>query len=269
MEKIKQFTGSCLSSPKHLFGSCLILTILVMIFTCNFIYSADDQHALRCDASLKILSLNTFGTPQYLGSKHTTERFAAIAEEVGKADYDLYLFQEVWMRKDHDQIMAKLPPGYSMTPYSALAADKCGGKYTPSGCSGLAIVSKFPIERTMFQKYEVCGNKAFRFLDGECISTKGYGRIRIRPANLSLAIDVVVTHTIAEPPKKSSHGNTHYRIKQVNQLLEQVLKKSDADVLLLGADLNAAPDDAQGKTVRPAHIVSKHMYKTCKRNLSN
>jgi hypothetical protein len=42
------------------------------------------------------MSLNTWGMPEKFGSKYKTERMKAIAEEVSKGHYDLYLLQELW-----------------------------------------------------------------------------------------------------------------------------------------------------------------------------
>ena len=48
-------------------------------------------------------------------------------------------------------------------------------------CSGLAIVSKFPLKRTQFKPFKVCGNPWHAFFDGECLAGKGVGQITINP----------------------------------------------------------------------------------------
>ena len=41
----------------------------------------------------------------------------AIAKEVSKGEYDLYLFQELWMTKDYERIKARIPEGFHITNY--------------------------------------------------------------------------------------------------------------------------------------------------------
>ena len=68
----------------------------------------------------------------------------AIGDFVQKAEYDLYLFSELWMRPDHETIRRKIPEGYFMTWYGDLTSSACDGRWTVTSCSGLAIVSRFP-----------------------------------------------------------------------------------------------------------------------------
>ena len=234
----------CCKHPRLL---CFFATLTIILIghglAVYFLYFKD---YFKCDPKdctpLRILSLNTWGMPATFGSKFKTERMAAIANELSKAEYDLYLFEELWMRPDYATIRAKVPEGYFMTEYAALTHGKCDGDVAPDGCSGLAIVSKFPIDETSFHMYADCGNPLKIFVDGECLASKGVGRIRIRPANLTLSLDVFVTHTVADPDPSHGYNNSYYRVKQVHQLVEQFLKSSDADALLLGGDFNAAPD---------------------------
>ena len=73
-------------------------------------------------------------------------------------DYDLYLFEELWMRGDYATIKGGVPEGYHITEYWKLTHGKCDGVIGPDGCSGLAVVSKYPIRETEFFLYNVCGN---------------------------------------------------------------------------------------------------------------
>ena len=57
-----------------------------------------------CIPNFKVLSLNTWGMPEKLGSKDKKQRMAAISEELKRGEYDLYLFEELWMRPDYDTI---------------------------------------------------------------------------------------------------------------------------------------------------------------------
>ena len=48
-------------------------------------------------------------------------------------------------------------------------------------CSGLAIVSRFPIQEYEFNSYTWHGDPKKAFIDGEWLARKGVGRIRIEP----------------------------------------------------------------------------------------
>ena len=70
----------------------------------------------------------------------------------------MYLFEELWMRPDYWTLHAAVPEGYQMTEYWKLTHGKCDGTIAPDGCSGLAVVSKYPIVETEFYLYRICGN---------------------------------------------------------------------------------------------------------------
>ena len=54
----------------------------------------------------------------------------AIAEEVSKGEYDLYLFQELWLEKDYKTIQDSLPTDYEITDYLDFSASpECGLQY--------------------------------------------------------------------------------------------------------------------------------------------
>lgn len=72
------------------------------------------------------------------------------------------------------------------------------------------------------------------------------GRVRIIPAS-DVAIDVFVTHTAADPDPSNNYNNEFYRQKQVEELIENFLNKSSADVTILGGDFNAGPDSKEGE----------------------
>ena len=53
------------------------------------------------------MALNTWGMPRKFGSEYKEERMAQIADELSKAHYDIYLFEELWMQPDHTTVAAK------------------------------------------------------------------------------------------------------------------------------------------------------------------
>jgi len=179
---------------------------------------------------LKIMALNTWGMPASLGSYDKTDRMKAIGEHIGKAEHDIYLLEELWMRGDHSTIKSKIPEDYYMTEVGDLASS-CDGVAGPDGCSGLAIVSRYPFIEKMFYGFSDHGD-AFWF-DGEFLARKGVGRVRIEPKKGHL-VDVFVTHTCA------SDYNYYYRQRQVKELVK-IVNGSDADFVILGGDFNADP----------------------------
>ena len=94
--------------------------------------------------SIKVLSLNTWGMPATFGSYDKELRMAAIGDFINKTEHDVYLLEELWMRPDHNNIRGRIPAGWFMTTAGEMSNGFCDGEIAPDGCSGLAIVSKFP-----------------------------------------------------------------------------------------------------------------------------
>ena len=66
-----------------------------------------------------------------MSSQFKEERMKAIADEVSKGEYDLYLFQEVWMEDDYKMIMESMPKKYHITNFLdfSVPSPKCGVQY--------------------------------------------------------------------------------------------------------------------------------------------
>lgn len=90
------------------------------------------------------MSLNTWGMPHSLGSEDKELRMAAIGRYINKSEHDVYLLEELWMRPDYATIARHVPEGWFITDYSAMTNGGCDGVAAPDGCSGLAVVSRFP-----------------------------------------------------------------------------------------------------------------------------
>jgi len=179
---------------------------------------------------LKVMSLNTWGMPRTFGSEDKSLRMEAIGNHIKRGEYDVYLLEELWMRPDHNVIKSLIPEGYYMTEVGDLASS-CDGTIGPDGCSGLAIISRFPFVEIKFHGYSDHGDALW--LDGEYLARKGVGHVRIEPAE-GYIVDVFVTHTCA------SDYNYYYRQRQVKELV-QIVEKSDADFVVLGGDFNVDP----------------------------
>ena len=55
----------------------------------------------------------------------------AIADEVSKGEYDLYLFQELWLESDYKIIKEKVPKDYEITDFLdvIVTSPKCELQY--------------------------------------------------------------------------------------------------------------------------------------------
>lgn len=72
------------------------------------------------------------------------------------------------------------------------------------------------------------------------------GRVRIEPVH-NVTIDIFVTHTAADPDPSHGYNNSYYRVRQVQELMDSYVSKSDADIVILGGDFNAEPEETEGK----------------------
>lgn len=120
---------------------------------------------------------------------------------------------------------------YVMPDVGQLATAECDGRVLPAFCSGLSVVSRFPLDQVSFTSYSVHGD--FWWNDGEYWARKGIGRVRIEP-HRNFTVDVFLTHTCAED------YNSWYRERQVHELVHHV-QASDADFVVLGGDFNVDP----------------------------
>ena len=111
--------------------------------------------------AVKVLTLNTWGMPATFGSYDKELRMAAIGDFINKSEHDIYLLEELWMRADHETVRERIPADWFMTTVGELSNGACdgeiiphssvhrspsplSGRIAPDGCSGLAVVSRFP-----------------------------------------------------------------------------------------------------------------------------
>lgn len=187
---------------------------------------------------LRVLALNCWGMPG--NTVHLSEdkelRMKHIGDMIAKAEYDVYLLSELWMRPDHETIRQRLPPGYFMTEVGDFALPTCDGRVLPSFCSGLAIVSRHPFIEKQFLEYSYHGD--ILKPDGEYWARKGAGRARIAIQE-SFVVDLFVTHTCAVG---NGYSNAYYRTNQVKELVGW-LGQATGDFTVLGGDFNTDPRD--------------------------
>ena len=83
------------------------------------------------------MALNTWGMPERLGSEFKTQRMKAIAGEISKGDFDVYLLEELWMQPDHTLIAntlknSSITQNYSITAFRELSPSACDGRVLPT-----------------------------------------------------------------------------------------------------------------------------------------
>jgi len=247
-QKLFEFATKILNELFYLVKSfCGLKSIFVALIMIYFLFSKNNlqrksQLSQTCPAvrtplfhsiiGLKVFALNVWGMPEFLGSEDKFLRINSIGRLVAKAEYDLYLLSELWLRSDHQIIKSWLPSEFFMTEIADFSLPSCDGFISPWDCSGLAIISRYPFVETEFVPFTETGD--WSSLDGEFWAQKGAGRVRIEPSEGFLT-DVFVTHTCADGP---SYSNEYYRQKQAEQISQNV-KASDAEFVIVGGDLNA------------------------------
>lgn len=214
--------------------NCILLSLSGLVLLSSLVIAGYVMY-WKDVVGLRVMALNTWGMPATLGAYDKEERMAAIGKMLALQEYDIIMLEELWMRPDHATINKSLPSSYRMTSYDELTESGCDGSYTPLGCSGLAIVSRFPMEHIEFTEYTQQGAFLKALSDGEKFSGKGVGRVRISPQE-GVTVDILVTHTISED------GNAAIREQQVEELVEKHVRGSTADFVILGGDFNASPD---------------------------
>jgi len=242
------------SRPKFLVWFFSILSVCLLLIGTGYWFYWKDVVGLR------VMALNTWGIPHTFGSLDKEERMAAIGSMIADGDYDLVMLEELWMRPDHETIKQAVEgKGLYITKYDDLTTG-CDGRVGPWGCSGLAVVSKFPIVEANFTKFTQQGSFGSMFSDGEYFAGKGVGRVMVSPRE-NLHVDVLVTHTISE------EANSQTRENQADELVE-VIKKSPAHFVILGGDFNAAPTSEGDRTYHTVKEVMTDAFQEIKAALS-
>merc|ERR1711892_324967 len=131
--------------------SIVVLGVLVFIGIMMAGYSMYWNDVL----GVRVMSLNTWGMPHSMSSEDKEERMAAIGELLSQSEY-------------------------YMTEYDDLTTS-CDGKIWPWGCSGLAVISKFPFQQKNFSRFSQQGAFGQIFADGEYFAGKGVGKVTLAP----------------------------------------------------------------------------------------
>ena len=217
-------------------GNKSLVLFKLLILCLNACQGLEDEHV-----TLKIMQYNVWGIPAI--SQYRNKRMQGLVQIIKNRNpyFDILTLNELWDEQDHNLIhQAAREAGLYMTGFKELNHWGCLGFLGPLDCSGLAIVSAYPIQQTQFIPFRDKGTVIGTFNnDFEWLSTKGIGRVRIEPIE-NLHIDIFATHTRAY--------NDDFQRRQIKQLKEEI-SRSVADVVILGGDLNFNPDEDSYKII--------------------
>jgi len=192
----------------------------------NAFYTED----ISVEKVLKVLNLNLWGLGWPLGEDKDL-RVLALREELLAGDYDIVLLQELWYRADYDLLRQTMP---YVSQYDSINSG-CSSFILPLGCSGLTVLSKYPIVDVRLIPFTSRGN--FWRFDGEIFVRKGLGVARILYDDIT--IDVFTTHLVSYT---KADDNKLVRYMQAMETV-RLIAQSDADITIFGGDLNATPID--------------------------
>lgn len=181
--------------------------------------------------TFKLLTFNTWGL-KYV-SKFRKERLTAIADRLAsdKDDYDIIALQEIWTTEDWEYIDKVCTNKY---PYRRwFSAGILSGP-------GLAILSKFPIKKTMLYRFPINGRPS-AFFRGDWYVGKSVA-VSILQMEDGSTIGVLNSHMHAP---YALHGDAAYETHRTCQAWEiatiiEELKNAGHAVILVG-DLNCRP----------------------------
>jgi endonuclease/exonuclease/phosphatase family metal-dependent hydrolase len=184
---------------------------------------------------VRVATLNAWALPPPVG-EDVGLRMRAIGEKIRELHVDLMAFQEVWTASARGLLV------------EAGRRAGLGSSWHPSawvGGGGLLVLSRLPIERAVFEPFDLRGH-AERMELGEYWSGKGFVALRIDLAGSRLLL--VDTHLHARYNHDAPHGYRPHRTAQLAQLLAALA--GDPDPLILAGDLNFEEGDPEYAVLR-------------------
>ncbi|XP_076133004.1 sphingomyelin phosphodiesterase 2a [Alosa pseudoharengus] len=184
---------------------------------------------------LRLFSLNCWGI-RYL-SRHCSQRYQMIAELLDREHHDIALLQEVWSEKDYLYLKRTLATSHPFTHY--FRSGVIG--------SGLAVFSKHRIQDALLYQYSLNGYP-YMIHHGDWFGGKAVGLVILNVCGMRAHI--YVTHLHAEYCRMNDTYLPH-RTVQAWELLNFIRHTSaDADLVILGGDLNMHPQDLGMRLLR-------------------
>jgi endonuclease/exonuclease/phosphatase family metal-dependent hydrolase len=184
---------------------------------------------------IRVATLNAWALPPPVG-EDIDLRMRAIGERVRELDIDVMAFQEVWTAA------ARVP---------LVEAGRRAGfrdSWQPSvgvGGGGLLVLSRLPIERAVFEAFELRGH-AERVEHGEYLSGKGFVALRIEVAGGRLLL--VDTHLHARYNQDVPNGYRPHRVAQLTQIATAL--RAAPDAVIVAGDLNFEEGDPEYVVLR-------------------
>ena len=184
----------------------------------------------RRPTTVKILNFNTWLLKGL--AEDIDDRLAAIGEVLKTGDFDVVLLQEVWFEEHHANLSASLP---YFTTFERLNGPDCRAAFfgqLADKCSGLMILSRFPISKTNFREFSV--RDVYDVPNYGALEVgRGIGMARIE-VKKSVKIDFFNAHL--DP------FNDTRRIIQSRETFSYIKNfRSKAKVAVLTGDLNDIP----------------------------
>ncbi|CAL8466074.1 g5610 [Coccomyxa elongata] len=199
---------------------------------------------------VKVLTFNIWGL--WLVSKNRQERVRLIGEHLEKADLDVVLLQEVFVRSDVQTLITLAARG-SLQHAQYFDSGYLGGE--------LLILSRYPITYTRYHKYTVSGSP-ISVWEGDFYAAKGVamaclatpcGPLHVYNTHTNANYNHVFQHVDIEGGVElPSDSNFPVRLVQFLELAYFIAAQSsqgDAPVVL-GGDLNCGPQDIEVVVLR-------------------
>ena len=185
----------------------VLLTILTLSFTLMAICFSSLSHAQE----IKVMTYNVWGLPFPIAKR--IKRLKIIKKVLHQYNADIIGLQEAFTKKARKII--------KQNEYPYTAKGPKGGKFKL--CSGLALLSKYPIIKTKTMTFQDCSGF-------DCYANKGVLFARINLGNQT--IDTYLTHLNAD-------GEDHQvRFKQVIEVIKFVNENSFGEKVIFLGDFN-------------------------------
>ena len=163
---------------------------------------------------VRAATLNTWALPEPLADR-VLARMRAIGSRIGQFDLDVIAFQEIW-RSDARQILEAAGQRAGL-PHRWHSGAHLGG-------SGLLVLSRFPIEKARFERFDL-GGLARRIDHGDYWGGKGF--VQLRLATDAGPLTFIDTHLHARYSGDVAHQYRGHRVGQIVQLAMGSIETTD------------------------------------------
>ena len=189
---------------------------------------------LLASDSIQVLTFNVFAKPDPGQKKSTSQRMKKICEDIKKSNFDVVFLQEIWMVKYRSALKNC---GY---PYIMDQKQYIGSKKEPSLASGLMILSRHPIVKSMRFKLPHPKGLASFFLHGESLARKSLylAQINVNGKNIWFANTHLVANYCDNDDWYNCASYEGYRRKQTELIARIVETHSKNTPVVFGGDLN-------------------------------